>query len=102
MLYSRMEYVVALNGAQPDVFYSDIGVLIGDPISPAFWDLFFADFKLHPDPDDVMLITIVMSHLEHADEMVIVSYRADGLQRHLNTFSRRCGNNLFDANASKS
>jgi hypothetical protein len=28
MLYSRMEYVVTLNGAQSDVFYSDIGVEI--------------------------------------------------------------------------
>ncbi|KAJ7041680.1 hypothetical protein C8F04DRAFT_129401 [Mycena alexandri] len=38
-------------------FISDIGVLTGDPASPTFWDLFFADFNvnfnLYPDPDDV-------------------------------------------------
>ncbi|KAJ7038895.1 hypothetical protein C8F04DRAFT_884841, partial [Mycena alexandri] len=69
---------------------------------PTFWDLFFADFKLHPDPDDVLLLNVVMSHLEHADDMAIVSYSSEGLRRHLATFGRWCGNNLLEANASKS
>ncbi|KAJ7730085.1 hypothetical protein DFH07DRAFT_781735 [Mycena maculata] len=43
-----------------------------------------------------------MSHLEHADDMAIVSYSAEGLQRHLTTFARWCGNNMLEANASKS
>lgn len=72
MLYGRMEYVVTMGGAQSDMFTSDIGVLIGDPISPTFWDLFFADFKLHPDADDVLLLNIVMSHLEQADDDDVV------------------------------
>ncbi|KAJ7714024.1 hypothetical protein DFH07DRAFT_934684 [Mycena maculata] len=91
-----------MKGAQSDVFHSDIGVLIGDPVSSTFWDLFFADFKLHPDPDDVLLLNVAMSHLEHADDMAVVSYTADGLQRHLTTFVRWCGNNMLEANASKS
>ncbi|KAJ7176475.1 hypothetical protein C8R46DRAFT_834544, partial [Mycena filopes] len=55
-----------------------------------------------PDADDVLLLNIVMSHLEHADDMVIVSYSAEGLRRHLSTFANWCGNNLLEANASKS
>jgi hypothetical protein len=102
MLYGRMEYVVTMGGAHSEVFYSDIGVLIGDPASPTLWDLFFADFKLHPDPDDVLLCGVVMSHLEHADDMVVVSYSPQGLQRHLDTFARWCGNNMLEANAEKS
>jgi hypothetical protein len=43
-----------------------------------------------------------MSHLEHADDMAIVSYSPEGLQRHLETFSHWCGNNLLEVNASKS
>ncbi|KAJ7348230.1 hypothetical protein DFH08DRAFT_698144 [Mycena albidolilacea] len=43
-----------------------------------------------------------MSHLEHADDMAVVSYSAEGLQRHLNTFARWCGNNMLEANATKS
>ncbi|KAJ7022997.1 hypothetical protein C8F04DRAFT_932021, partial [Mycena alexandri] len=69
---------------------------------PTFWDLFFADFKLHPDPDDALLLNIVMSHLEHADDMAIVSYSSEGLRRHLTTFAHWCGNNFLEANASKS
>ncbi|KAJ7168282.1 hypothetical protein C8R43DRAFT_877166 [Mycena crocata] len=91
-----------MNGLHSEAFHSDIGVLIGDPVSSTFWDLFFADFKLHPDPDDVMLLQTVMSHLEHADDMAIVSYTPEGLQWHLDTFARWCGNNLLQANASKS
>ncbi|KAJ6461898.1 hypothetical protein C8R47DRAFT_993339 [Mycena vitilis] len=43
-----------------------------------------------------------MSHLEHADDMAIVSHSAEGLRRHLTTFAHWCGNNLLEANASKS
>ncbi|KAJ7186511.1 hypothetical protein C8R46DRAFT_1273137 [Mycena filopes] len=43
-----------------------------------------------------------MSHLEHADDMVVVSYSPGGLQRHLDTFGRWCGKNMLEANASKS
>ncbi|KAJ7442012.1 hypothetical protein FB451DRAFT_1298099 [Mycena latifolia] len=43
-----------------------------------------------------------MSHLEHADDMAIISYSPEGLQRHLSTFARWCGNNFLQPNASKS
>jgi hypothetical protein len=86
MLYSHMEYAVAMGGAHSNVFHSNIGVLIGDPVSSTFWDLFFADFKLHPDPDDILLFNIIMSHLEHTDDMAIVLYTPERLQHHLITF----------------
>ncbi|KAJ7022930.1 hypothetical protein C8F04DRAFT_898873, partial [Mycena alexandri] len=69
---------------------------------PTFWDLFFADFNLHPDPDDILLAGVVMSHLEHADDMAVVSYTPEGLQRHLDTFAHWCGDNMLEANAGKS
>jgi hypothetical protein len=100
MLYGRMEYAVGMGGAHSDVFHSNIGVLIGDPVSSTFWDLFFADFKLHPDPDDVPC-NVVMSHLEHVDDMEIVSYTPEGLQHHLNTFAHWCGDNLLQAHTQK-
>ncbi|KAJ7165282.1 hypothetical protein C8R46DRAFT_834553, partial [Mycena filopes] len=39
---------------------------------------------------------------EHADDMAIVSYSPEGLQRHLNTFAHWCGDNMLEVNASKS
>ncbi|KAJ7440678.1 hypothetical protein FB451DRAFT_1415048 [Mycena latifolia] len=98
MLYGRMDYVVAMKGARSEPFRSNIGVLIGDPASLTFWDLFFADFKLHPDPDDALLLNIAMSHLEHADDMALISYSPEGLQHHLITFARWCGDNFLEAN----
>ncbi|KAJ7168699.1 hypothetical protein C8R46DRAFT_898032 [Mycena filopes] len=92
-----------MGGAQSSAFTSDIGVLTGDPASPTFWDLFFADFHLNSDdPDDVVMAGVVMSHLEHADDMAVVSYTPEGLQRHLDTFAHWCGDNLLEANAGKS
>ncbi|KAJ7186145.1 hypothetical protein C8R46DRAFT_880834 [Mycena filopes] len=43
-----------------------------------------------------------MSHLEHADDMAIVSHTPGGLQRHLDTFAHWCGDNMLEANAGKS
>jgi hypothetical protein len=43
-----------------------------------------------------------MSHLEHADDMAIVSYTPEGLQRHLNTFAHWYGDNMLQANTPKS
>ncbi|KAJ7148854.1 hypothetical protein C8R46DRAFT_1310980, partial [Mycena filopes] len=68
-------------------------------LAPTFWNLFFADFKLNDDPDDVLLAGVVMSHLEHADDMAVVSYTPEGLQRHLDTFAHWCGDNMLEANA---
>jgi hypothetical protein len=102
MLYGRMEYVVAMDGAHSDVFHSNIGVLIGDPVASTFRGFFFADLKLHPDRDDVLLFNIAMLHLEHADDMAIVSYTPEGLQRHLNPFAHWYGDNMLQANTPKS
>jgi hypothetical protein len=102
MLYGKMEYVVTQGGQYSEPFTSNVGVLIGDPMSLTLWDIFFADFNLHPDDADVLLCGVIMSHLEHADDMAIVSYSPEGLQRHLNTFIQWCGDNLLDANAEKS
>ncbi|KAJ6529366.1 hypothetical protein B0H19DRAFT_1214557 [Mycena capillaripes] len=43
-----------------------------------------------------------MSHLEHADDIAILSYTPAGLQRHLDSFGHWYGNNLLEANAAKS
>lgn len=55
MLYDRMQYIVRFNGEYSAYFQSLAGILIGDPASPVLWNLFFADFKCKPHPDDVFL-----------------------------------------------
>jgi len=102
MLYQRMEYVVSLGGKLSVQFKSLCGVLAGDPASPTLWNIFLADFSLWPDCDDASLLTRAVSHLEHADDMVIVSKSARGLQRHLDTVANWCRTNYLQVNASKS
>lgn len=48
------------------------------------------------------LMGVVISHLEHADDMVIMSRSATGLQTHLNMLSRWCSTNFLVVNALKS
>jgi hypothetical protein len=71
-------------------------------MSPTLWDLFFADFKPHPDPADVLIFGVVMAHLEHADDMAIIPYTVAELQRNLDTFAQWCSNNWLEVNADKS
>lgn len=50
-----MQYIVRYNGAYSAYFQALAGILISDPVSPILWNLFFADFKCTPHPDDVHL-----------------------------------------------
>lgn len=74
MLYKKMTYMVRQVGQNSDAFKSLLGVLIGDPASPTFWNLFLADFALDLDVDDASLMGLIISHLGHADDMAIVSH----------------------------
>jgi ribonuclease HI len=102
MLYQRMAYVVRLGSSLSESFKALIGILIGDPASPTLWNLFLADLVLPPDPEDVILDGISMSNLEHADDMLLMSYSAGGLQRKMNAVYFWCSINFMQVNAVKS
>lgn len=102
MLYTRMDYTVKLGDRTSDFFKALAGVLIGDPASPTLWNIYLADFRLLADADDPYLLGLLISHLEHADDMALCSYSAGGLQAHLDSFLRWCNDNFLVANALKS
>lgn len=102
MVYEDMQYFVRSGGFFSDMFTSDIGVLIGDPISPDFWNLLFADINIPAHPDDVLLLATVISHLEHADDLCLLSTSVEGLQQHLTDFARWAALNFLLVNALKS
>lgn len=79
-----------------------LGVLIGDPASPTFWNLFLADFVLDLDVDGASLVGLIISHLEHTDDMAIVSFTMAGLQRHFVQLFQYCCFNFLAVNAVKS
>lgn len=102
MLYAKMQYAVRANGELSEQFHALCGVLMGDPCSPTLWNLFLADFTLPGDVDDAHLLTRAISHLEHADDMVIISTSPFGLQRHLGALASWCRANRLIVNGDKS
>ena len=81
-VYEDMRYLVK---GEENIFRfsSTLGVLIGDPVSPMLWNLFFTDFSIPVRPDDAVLCGRPLSHLEHADDILIFSTTRAGLQAHL-------------------
>jgi hypothetical protein len=77
------------------------GVLIGDPLSPLLWNIFISTLHLSPGVDDVELFGKAISHLEHADDIVLTSISPDGLQAHLNQLVGWCKSRRLLVNALK-
>lgn len=101
MLYSDMRYRVRLNGLLSDEMASDLGILMGDPASPLAFLLYIADFTTHPHPDDIQLNGVSVSHLEHADDMVLLSTSEAGLQSKIDDLSTWASLNQMEVNVRK-
>ncbi|KAF5349818.1 hypothetical protein D9758_010233 [Tetrapyrgos nigripes] len=83
-LYCDMRYHIVQGENASEDFEAGSGVLMGDPASPLLWNLYLSTFSLNPDSDDCILNGTQISHLEHANNMVIISHTSYGLQKHLN------------------
>jgi hypothetical protein len=103
MLYARMSYVVKQGSVLSAAFKSLIGVLTGDTASPVLWNVYFADLAkvFGPDPDDLLMAGIPISHLEQADDVVLFSTTAAGLQRKIDAFFGWCRVNFMVISISK-
>lgn len=69
-----MSYTITHNGQLSEKFHAFSGVLMGDPSSPTLWNIFLSTFRLALDPEDMELLTIAISHLEHADDIVLITH----------------------------
>lgn len=101
-LYSAMAYSVRVDGAFSNMFKSTVGILQGDPASPFAFLLYIADFCTPQDPDDVRFGELAVGHLEHADDLVLLSLSYQGLQRKLVHLQKWAATNFMSGNASKS
>ena len=68
----------------PAEFKAFIGLITGDPASPVPWNLFMADLDLFDKPDDPILSNVRIAILAQADDILLISLSAAGLQRQLN------------------
>ncbi|KIK60756.1 hypothetical protein GYMLUDRAFT_167255 [Collybiopsis luxurians FD-317 M1] len=81
---------------------SVIGILAGDTLSPLLWTLYFSDFDIPKTADDVELFSQLKSHLEQADDLLLLALSPEGLQRKMNLFYDWCSFNFMSINAIKS
>lgn len=101
MLYKKMAYYVRHGDTESAEFKALIGLLTGDPASPILWNLFLADLKMMPDKDDIFLSAVRISLLAQADDLLLVSLSARGLQGKLYTLEKWCARNFILINLIK-
>ncbi|RDB24922.1 RNA-directed DNA polymerase from mobile element jockey [Hypsizygus marmoreus] len=103
-LYHDMAYVVQQGGVLSETFKSLIGLLTGDTASPALWNIFFSDLAIPDHPDDVILDDNgrPISHIEQADDVVLFSTTAAGLQFKIDKFVEWCAMNQMVISVPKS
>lgn len=103
MLYKRMAYIVRHEAEMSAIFKSLIGILIGDTSSPMLWTIYLSDFRIPSDAThDILLAGILLAHLEHADDIALVSRTAQGAQRNMTFLWNWCNLNFMILNAIKS
>ncbi len=101
-MYRDMEYVVKVGKSCSDTFTSSIGVLAGDCLSPTLWNIYFSDFTVPEHPDDVIWEGIHISHVEHADDIALMSFSPEGLQHALDHLNVWCRKNFMSISVPKS
>lgn len=96
-IYSKMSYSVTQEKEESEVFSSNVGILAGDPCSPLFWLIFAADCTWEEDKDDVSLSSGKLRALFHADDLALLSYSEEGLQRKIDRVLGWCRENIWVA-----
>ena len=104
-LYLNSESCIKLwNGRRSDFFYCASGVKQGEPLSPTLFNLYINDLSKILDSksaDSPTLNTITISHLMYADDLVLLSLSAKGLQNSLNHLSEFCKRWKLNVNVQK-
>jgi hypothetical protein len=85
-----MEYYVRHGDMESEGFKALIRLPTGDPAFSILWNLFLADLKMMPDKDDIFPTAVRISLLAQADDMLLSSLSARGLQGKLNTLQQWC------------
>ena len=91
-MYSSVFYCVKLNGCISEKIPSNVGVKQGCVLSPLLFNLYLHDLPSIFDPtcDPVSLYDIKLSCLMFADDLVILSESAKGLQNALDKLYEYC------------
>ena len=103
-MYSKIKLRVDVDVGLTDTFKSDVGVRQGDNLSPTLFNIFINDIPEIFKPELCSPVDIVktkMNCLLYADDLVILSKSADGLQNALNAINDYCDKWGLTINTSK-
>ena len=92
-MYSTTKCAVRQGNLCSDFFYTTLGVKQGDNLSPTLFNIFVDDFESYFDnviSYPVSLGDITFNHLFFADDLVLISESAKGLQNCMDTLSNYC------------
>ena len=102
-MYSSVFYCVKLNGCISEKIPSNVGVKQGCVLSPLLFNLYLHDLTSIFDPtcDPISLYDIKLSCLMFADDLVILSESAKGLQNALDKLYEYCSQWGLTVNTNK-
>ena len=91
-MYSSVYYCVKLDGSLSDPITSNVGVKQGCVLSPLLFNMFLSDLPdiFDSSCDPVNLLDVKLSCLMFADDLIILSESASGLQSALNKLQEYC------------
>lgn len=109
-MYKNIKSCVMLNGNVGEYFVSNIGVRQGENLSPLLFSIYLNDLENYLDSNgntrisfdlDICNELLRVMVILYADDTVLISDSAQGLQRLLSTFSEYCSTWKLTVNASK-
>ena len=102
-MYSSSKSCIKLEHNITDFFPIKMGVKQGDNLSPNLFKIFINDLPkyLHLSADPVFLNSNPINCLMYADDIILLSSSADGLQQKLNILQKYCNDWCLNINTSK-
>ena len=103
-MYAKTRYSIKLKNGFLDPIDSNLGLKQGCPLSPMLFNLYIDDVKNIFDDqcEPVNLQNEKIHHFLYADDLVLVSHSAEGLQRSLNKLSGYAKHKRLTINTQKS
>ena len=89
-MYDNIKYSIKLRNEVLEPIHSNLGLKQGCPLSPMLFNLYIDDVGNNFDElcDPIQFQNETINHFLYADDLVVLSYTADGLQRSLHQLSR--------------
>jgi hypothetical protein len=103
-MYENTEYSIKTNSGASRNFSLDIGVKQGCVLSPLLFNIYVNDMKDYFEPDACSPPTldgIQVTHLLHADDLIMFSTSASGIKKSLDSLDTFCRHWKLDINEAK-